>query len=396
MTPLEILQSWKEEARDIRRSIHQHPELGFEEKHTQKKVVELLQSYNVDAIDTSFAKTGVIATIQGIKPGKTIGLRADIDALPIQEDNSFSHKSTLVGKMHACGHDGHTTILLMVAKYLATYRNFAGQVVLFFQPAEEGRGGAETMVVKERVLERYPVDAIYALHNWPTLQEGQFAIKPGAIMASSDRFFIHITGKSGHAAQPHNTLDPLLVATHIYQGIQGLVARTIDPTESLVVAVTQIHCGETTNAIAGYADMAGTIRTHSESVRADILQKLRTLVPHMANAFGMTATLKFGEISHPVTVNTEAEAQRAINIATALVGAENVIINLKEQMTSEDFAFFLEKVPGCYLFLGNATPANRAIGLHNSHYDFNDEITPIGAAFFIELVCSYSESLNLS
>lgn len=391
MTPLEVLQSWKDEARDIRRTIHQHPELGFEEQHTQETVVQLLQSYGVDSIDTSFAKTGVIATIQGDHAGKTIGLRADIDALPIQEDNTFSHKSTLVGKMHACGHDGHTTMLLMAAKYLATHRNFHGKVVLFFQPAEEGRGGAEAMVVKEKVLERYPVDAIYAMHNWPTLAAGKFAIKSGSIMASSDRVFIRITGKSGHAAQPHNTQDPLLVATHIYQGIQGLVARTIEPTESLVVAITQMHCGETTNAIAGYADMAGTIRTHNEVIRADILQKLQVLVPHMAEAFGMTATIRFGEISHPVTVNTPIEAERAIAVATKLIGAENVVLDISEQMTSEDFAFFLEKVPGCYLFIGNGTQENQSIGLHNSHYDFNDDITPLGASFLVETVLSYAK-----
>lgn len=392
MSPLETLQSWYEEARNIRQSIHQHPELGFEELQTQATVVKYLKSYGVDTIDTSFAKTGVIATIQGDMPGKSIGLRADIDALPIQEENSFAHKSALVGKMHACGHDGHTTMLLMAAKYLTANRQFKGKVVLFFQPAEEGRGGAETMVVKDKVLERYPIDAVYAMHNWPTLQAGKFAIKSGAIMASSDRIYIRVHGKSGHAAQPHNTQDPLLVATHIYQGIQGLVARTIDPTASLVVAITQMHCGDTTNVIADYADMAGTIRTHDESIRADILQKLTRLVPLMAEAFGMTATVRFGEISHPVTVNTDAEAERAIKVAQELVGEENVDLTIKEQMTSEDFAFFLEKVPGCYLFIGNGDLENHSIGLHNSHYDFNDRITPLGAAFLVETVLSYTNN----
>ncbi|UNM95827.1 amidohydrolase [Ignatzschineria rhizosphaerae] len=391
MSPLETLQSWQEEARNIRQSIHKHPELGFEEQQTQKTVVKLLEDYGVDTIDTSFAKTGVIATIKGTLPGKTIGLRADIDALPIQEENTFSHKSTLVGKMHACGHDGHTTMLLMAAKYLAKHRQFSGKVILFFQPAEEGRGGAETMVVKDKVLERYPVDAIYAMHNWPTLEAGKFAIKAGPIMASSDRIYIRVHGKSGHAAQPHNTQDPLLVATQIYQGIQGLVARTIDPTASLVVAITQMHCGDTTNVIADYADMAGTIRTHDEAVRTDILQKLSQLVPLMAEAFGMSATVRFGEISHPVTVNSKAEAERAIDVAAALVGRENLVLDIKEQMTSEDFAFFLEKVPGCYLFIGNGKSDNHPVGLHNSKYDFNDDIIPLGASFLIETVRSYSK-----
>lgn len=391
MNPLETLQSWYEEARLIRQTLHQHPELGFEEQKTQETVVKYLQSYGVDTIDTSFAKTGVIATIQGDMPGKTIGLRADIDALPIQEENTFAHKSMLVGKMHACGHDGHTTMLLMAAKYLAMHRQFKGKVILFFQPAEEGRGGAETMVVKDKVLERYPLDAIYAMHNWPTLNAGKFAIKSGAIMASSDRIYIRVHGKSGHAAQPHNTQDPLMVATQIYQGIQGLVARTIDPTASLVVAITQMHCGDTTNVIADYADMAGTIRTHDEAVRADILQKLAHLVPLMAEAFGMNATVRFGEISHPVTVNTESEAQRAITVAQKLVGEDNVDLTIKEQMTSEDFAFFLEKAPGCYLFIGNSSPENPQVGLHNSQYDFNDDITPLGASFLVEMVLSYSQ-----
>ncbi len=390
MRSLEILQTWTEEAQAIRQSIHQHPELGFEEHHTQQKVVALLQSYGVDSIDTSFAKTGVIATIEGQKPGKTIGLRADIDALPITEENTFKHKSSLVGKMHACGHDGHTTMLLMAAKYLATYRDFSGKVVLFFQPAEEGRGGAEAMVVKEKVLERYPLDAIYAMHNWPTLAAGKFAIKSGSIMASSDRIFITVTGKSGHAAQPHNTQDPLLVATHIYQGIQGLVARTIDPTSPIVVAITQLHCGETTNAIADFAEMAGTLRTHNEAVRADIIQKLETLTLNMAAAFGMSATFKLGPISHPVTVNSVTETDIATHVAQSLVGKENVL-NVSEQMTSEDFAFFLERVPGCYLFIGNSDHEHHHdIGLHNSHYDFNDSILPLGASFFVETVHAYA------
>lgn len=392
MTPLETLQSWQIEAQAIRQNIHQHPELGFEELQTQKKIVEYLESYGVDMIDTSFAKTGVIATIKGIEPGKTIGLRADIDALPIQEENQFEHKSQHHGKMHACGHDGHTTMLLMAAKYLAKHRHFSGKVVLFFQPAEEGRGGAETMVIKEKALERYPLDAIYAMHNWPTLQAGKFAIKPGSIMASSDRIFINIQGKSGHAALPQNTQDPILVATHIYQGIQGLVARTIDPTDSLVVSITQIHCGNTTNAIADYAEMSGTFRTHDEAVRNDIKQKLELLVPNIAKAFGMEATLKYGEISHPVTFNTEAETKRAIQVAQDLVGKENVKLDIKEQMTSEDFAFFLEEVPGCYLFIGNGKSEHQNVGLHNSQYDFNDAIIPLGASFFVELVRSYSES----
>lgn len=388
---LETIQAWGEEAAEIRRSIHAYPELGFEETLTQAKIVDLLETYGVDFIDTSFAKTAVIATIQGERAGKMIGLRADIDALPIQEDNQFEHRSRHGKTMHACGHDGHTTMLLMAAKYLAMHRDFSGTVVLIFQPAEEGRGGAETLVITENMLGRYPLEAVYAMHNWPSLPAGQFAIKPGSIMASSDRLFITIKGKSGHAGLPQLTKDPLLVATHIYQGIQGLVARTIEPLLPVVVAVTQIHGGETTNAISGIAEMSGTIRTHNEEVRHDIIDKLKTLTVNMGQAFGMEAEFKLGPISHPVTVNTAAETERAKAVAVDLVGAENVILNITPQMTSEDFAFFLERVPGCYLFIGNGGNETHSTGLHNSTYDFNDAIIPLGAAFFVEMIHSYRD-----
>lgn len=392
---LQEIEGWKEEARAIRHAFHQHPELGFEESATSAKVVELLTAYGVDKIDLSFAKTAVIATIAGRYEGPMIGLRADMDALPIVEQNQFTYRSEYPGIMHACGHDGHTTMLLMAAKYLAQYRNFAGTAILIFQPAEEGRGGAEQLVVKENFLARYPLDAIYAMHNWPTLPAGTFAIKPGSIMASSDRIFITIKGQSGHAGLPQLTQDPLLVATHIYQGIQGLVARTVDPLSPLVVAITQIHGGETTNAIAGSAEMAGTIRTHDEKLRHKIIAQLHLLVESMGRAFGMEATMRLGPISHPVTVSSELEAARAISVATELVGADQVKRDIEQQMTSEDFAFYLERVPGCYLFIGNGTVATEAgapIGLHHSHYDFNDDITPLGASFLVGLVESYLPS----
>lgn len=394
----EKIASWQKEAIYIRRSIHEAPELGFEEFSTKEKVISLLESFGVDEIDTSFAKTAVIATIQGKIPGKIIGLRADMDALAIHEENTFPHRSQHDGKMHACGHDGHTTMLLMAAKYLALHRDFAGTAILIFQPAEEGRGGAETLVLKEGFLAKYPLDAIYAMHNWPTLPAGHFAIKAGSLMASSDRLFISIRGKSGHAGLPHLTRDPMLVATHIYQGIQGLVARTISPLSPIVVAVTQMHCGETTNAIAETAEMAGTIRTHDEAVRKDIIEKLTVLTENMGNAFGMDAKFRLGPISHPVTVNSKAETERAIAVATALVGSQKVDLTVTEEMTSEDFAFYLKKVPGCYLFIGNGSKEDHspeglchATGLHNSTYDFNDEIIPIGASFFVEVMRSYDD-----
>ena len=386
---LDILRSWLAEATTIRRQIHAHPELGFEEINTQKLIIEHLTSYGVDHIDTNFAKTGVVAVINGQQDGPSIGLRADMDALPTQESNTFKHASKITNRMHGCGHDGHTTMLLMAAKFLAQHRDFSGQAVLFFQPAEEGLGGAETMVVKDRVFDHYPVDAVYALHNWPGLPVGTFAFRPQNIMASSDRLFINIKGKSGHAGLPHKSQDPLLVATHIYQGIQGLVSRTFNPLDPIVVSITQMHVGQTNNVIADEAKMSGTFRTHSKDVREDLITKLQTLVENMGNAFNMEAHLELGAIHHPVTINTEKETEIAIESAIHIVGKNNVVTNITPQMTAEDFSHFLEHRPGCYGFIGNGTQAPYNVDLHNSQYDFNDDIIPYGAAYFVEVIRSY-------
>lgn len=390
---LKEIQQWSDEATKIRREIHQFPERGFEESKTQKKVIQLLTEYGVDHIDTSFAKTAVVAIINGYgdKEGPSIGLRADMDALPLTETNIFDHRSQNPKVMHACGHDGHTAILLMAAKYLAKNRDFDGRAVLFFQPAEEGLGGAETMVKKERVLDKYQVDAIYAMHNWPGVPAGDFAVRVGNIMASSDRLFIDIEGKSGHAGLPHLTQDPLLVATHIYQAIQGMVARTFDPVLPVVISVTQIHGGEANNAIADSAKMSGTFRTHSNTVRDDLIRRLDSLVTNIGEAFGMKATFRLGEISHPVTVNTEKETLRAMSVAEDLVGKGRVNRQVDPMMTSEDFSYFLMEVPGCYIFLGNGDcEEHHSVGLHNTTYDFNDEVIPIGAAYLASMVYSYS------
>lgn len=388
---LKEIQEWGDEATKIRQEIHKYPELGFEESKTQEKVIQLLTEYGVDHIDTSFAKTAVVAIINGNKEGPSVGLRADMDALPLMETNTFDYRSQNPDVMHACGHDGHTTMLLMAAKYLAQNRDFDGRAVLFFQPAEEGLGGAETMVKKEKVLDKYPVDAIYAMHNWPGIPAGSFAMRVGNIMASSDRLFIDIEGKSGHAGLPHLTQDPLLVATHIYQAIQGMVARTFDPVLPVVISVTQIHGGEANNAIAGSAKMSGTFRTHSNAVREDLIKRLDSLVTNIGEAFGMKATFRLGEISHPVTVNTEEETLRAMSIAEDLVGGGKVNRQVDPMMTSEDFSYFLMEVPGCYIFLGNGDcKEDHSIGLHNTTYDFNDKIIPIGAAYLASLVYSYS------
>ncbi|GAA5100366.1 amidohydrolase [Wohlfahrtiimonas larvae] len=386
---LQQLKEWLAEATTIRQQFHSYPELGFQEHKTQQKIIELLKKYGVEHIDTRFGKTGVIAVIKGNRSGSSIGLRADMDALPIQENNTFNHKSQIHNQMHGCGHDGHTTMLLMAAKYLALHRDFSGQAVLFFQPAEEGLGGAETMVVTEKVLEHYPVDAIYALHNWPNLPVGTFAFRKKNIMASSDRLFITIKGKSGHAGLPHRSQDPLLVATHIYQGIQGLVSRTFNPLDPVVISITQIHAGQTNNVIADEAKMSGTFRTHSHEVRNDLIKKLQLLVENIGKAFDMEAIFELGQIHHPVTINTDLETDIAITAASAIVGKENVITDITPMMTAEDFSHFLVHCQGCYGFIGNGTEAPYNSDLHNSFYDFNDAIIPYGASYFVKIIHAY-------
>ncbi len=377
------ISTWQAEATQLRHRLHQFPEIGFNEINTQKLIIEQLTSYGVDEINTQFAKTGVVAVIQGNQSGPAIGLRADIDALPITEQNHFEHKSNNGNKMHACGHDGHTTMLLMAAKYLCLHRNFPGKAILFFQPAEEGLGGAQTMI-SDGVLLHYPVEAVYALHNMPHLDVGEFGFRTGSIMASSDRFYIRIQGKGGHAAIPHLTQDPMLVASTIYQAIQGFTARSFDPLQPVVISVTQMQCGEASNVIADEANIVGTFRTHSDSIRNQVIDGLERIVKNVAQAFDMQAEFKLGAISHPPTVNHNTEVDIAINAAKRV--SSKVITDVAPLMGSEDFAFFLKTVKGCYGFLGNG---KHSASLHNPHYDFNDEIIPYGAAYIVEDIHSY-------
>ena len=375
--------SWQDEAIALRRHIHQHPEIGFNEFNTQRLIIDKLKSFGVDEINTTFAQTGVVALIRGNTSGSIIGLRADIDALPITEKNNFSHKSQSLNRMHACGHDGHTVMLLMAAKYLCLHRDFSGEVILIFQPAEEGLGGAQTMI-KDGLLSHYPIEAIYALHNMPKLAIGEFGFRKNSIMASSDRFYIHIHGKGGHAALPHLTHDPMLVANNIYQAIQGFTARSFNPLDPIVISVTQMQCGETSNAIADEATMVGTFRTHNENTRMQIIEGLQQIVKNIAQAFNMRADFTLGKISHPPTINHDQEVQIAINAAKRV--STSVITEVEPLMGSEDFSLFLKSVKGCYGFLGNGT---QSAPLHNPNYDFNDEIIPYGAAYFVEIIHSY-------
>lgn len=387
MNPFDKIAEWHAEAVEFRKWMHRHPELGFQEFETQARVVELLKGYGVDQIHTGIAGTGVVGVIEGkLGAGPSIGLRADMDALPIEELNGFAHKSIHPGKMHACGHDGHTTILLMAAKYLAKYRNFAGQAVLIFQPAEESLGGARHMI-DDGLLTRFPLSAIFALHNLPGLAESHFAMRPGPVMAGADRFTITVTGKGGHAAFPHQSKDPLLVATSIYQGIQALVSRTFDPLEPVVISVTQIHCGRASNVIEDTAAMNGTFRTFSMATRDQLIQRMETMVPHLAEAFDMRAVLELSEMPYPPTINSSDETRFAAGIAKSMNLPGEVDDNCKPLLGAEDFSFFLEQVPGCYAFLGNGLAGSPfGAGLHNNSYEFNDAIIPTGASYFVNLV----------
>lgn len=377
------ISTWQAEAINLRHQIHQHPEIGFHEVKTQQLIIEQLKLYGVDEINTQFAKTGVVAVIHGKQDGPIIGLRADIDALPITEKNTFNHKSQCTDTMHACGHDGHTIMLLMAAKYLCLHRNFSGKAVLIFQPAEEGLGGAKTMLA-DGLLTQYPIEAIYALHNMPHLAVGEFGFRTGSIMASSDRFYINIYGKGGHAALPHLTSDPMVTANAIYQAIQSFTARSFNPLQPVVISVTQMQCGQASNVIANEATMVGTFRTHNEDIRNQVIDGLQRIVANIPKAFGMQSDFALGQISHPPTVNHSEQVEIAINAAKRV--SSTVITDVEPLMGSEDFSLFLKAVKGCYGFLGNG---HQSAPLHNPHYDFNDEIIPYGATYFVEIIHSY-------
>ena len=363
-----------------RRHLHENPELNFDTVETAAFVAERLKEFGVDQIETGVAKNGVVAVINGKGDGPTIGLRADMDALPITEVRDLEYKSTNLGVMHACGHDGHTTMLLGAARYLAETRNFSGSVVLLFQPAEEGGGGGRVMV-EEGVMDRYKIDQVYALHNWPGVDVGKFHTRPGPIMAAADVFDIHITGKGSHAAMPHKSIDPVLVASAITQNLQSIVSRGCSPSDALVLSVTQIHAGETNNVIPGTAYMNGTVRTLKPGLNDWVIEEMTRIVENTAAAFGATAELDYRK-NYPVTVNDEAATGFAAGVASELVGETNVDAEAIASLGAEDFAYMLNERKGAYLFIGQGESA----GLHHPEYDFNDEVSPIGASFFVKLV----------
>src|SRR5436190_1674201 len=365
-----------------RHDLHAHPETAFEERRTADIVARLLESFGI-AVERGVARTGVIGTLAGSRPGgRAIALRADMDALPIEEKNGFTHASQHRGRMHACGHDGHTAMLLGAAKYLAETRNFAGTVHFIFQPAEENEGGARLMV-EEGVLDRYKVDAVYGMHNWPGLPAGQFAIRPGPMMAAFDIFEITVAGRGAHAAMPHLGVDPVVAAAQIVTGLQTIASRNIHPLDGAVVSVTQIHGGDTWNVIPDSVVLRGTTRSFDPTVRDALEPAIRRVAEGVCAALGASVTLRY-ERRYPPTVNSAAEAEIAATIAADLVGRDNLRGDLLPSMASEDFAWFLEQRPGAYIWIGNGSDADQAM-LHNPHYDFNDEILALGASYWARL-----------
>ena len=365
-----------------RRDIHAHPELGFEEERTAAIVAEKLEAFGIE-VHRGLAKTGVVGVLEGAPGAGAIALRADMDALPILEAGDAPHRSTSDGTMHACGHDGHTTMLLGAAQYLAETRDFAGTVYFVFQPAEEGLGGGEAMVT-EGLFERFPAQAVYGMHNWPGLAAGEIAVRSGPMMAACDEFTITVEGTGAHGAMPHLGHDSVVAAAQVVTALQSIVARNVDPLEAGVVSVTKIHGGDAFNVIPQAVELAGTVRTFKPQVRDLIAAGIARIAESTAEALGTRATVNL-EGRFPATVNTADETDRAEAAAAAVVGAERVHRDLAPCMGSEDFAYMLQARPGSYIWIGNGAGAGGCF-LHNPGYDFNDEILPVGASYWATLV----------
>ena len=371
----------------FRRDLHAHPELGFEEVYTSARVREALRAAGVDEVHEGIGRTGVVGVIhgQGRGSGSMIGLRADMDALPMTEHNDFAWKSGKSGLMHGCGHDGHTAMLVGAARYLAATRHFDGTAVLIFQPGEEGLGGARVMI-EDGLFQRFPVQSVYAMHNWPAMKPGTVGINSGAMMAAADRITIDITGRGGHGAHPYQTVDVVLVAGHIITAVQSIVSRNVRALDSAVISLCAVQAGDlgAFSVLPGQATLVGTVRAFDPAVQDMVAQRIKDLCNAIALGFGATATVRYERI-YPATINTAAEARFAGDVAAALVGADNVDRELEPSMGAEDFSFMLQARPGAYLRLGQGMGAGHS-QLHNSLYDFNDDILPLGAALHAGLV----------
>jgi hippurate hydrolase len=372
----------------IRRDLHAHPELCFQELRTADVVAQRLSEWGIE-VHRGLGKTGLVGVIRNGSSPRALGLRADMDALPMTEHNRFPHASKHPGRMHACGHDGHTAMLLAAAKHLAAQRNFDGTVYLVFQPAEEGGGGAREMIA-DGLFERFPMEAIFGMHNWPGMAAGQFAVCNGPTMASSNEFRITITGKGSHAALPHNGVDPVPVACQMVQAFQTIVTRNKKPTDAAVISVTMIHTGEATNVVPDFAEIQGTVRTFTLPVLDLIERRMREIAQHTAAAFGAEVAFEFHR-NYPPTINHRAEAEFVRGVMTELVGPDNAL-EFEPTMGAEDFSFFLQQKPGAYFVIGNGDGAHREHGhglgpctLHNPNYDFNDALIPLGATLWVKL-----------
>jgi hippurate hydrolase len=379
----------------LRRDIHAHPELCFEEHRTADLVAAKLTEWGIP-IHRGFGTTGVVGIVHGRDGGdcgRAVGLRADMDALPMSELNSFAHASTIPGKMHACGHDGHTAMLLAAAQHFAKNRDFDGTVYLIFQPAEEGGGGAREMI-KDGLFERFPMQAVFGMHNWPGYPVGSFAVSSGPVMASSNEFKVVIRGKGSHAALPHNGIDPVPIACQMVQAFQTIITRNKKPVDAGVISVTMIHAGEATNVVPDSCELQGTVRTFTLPVLDLIEQRMREIAEHTCAAFGATCEFTFDR-NYPPTINSEAESAFAQQVMQDIVGSHNVLVQ-EPTMGAEDFAYMLQAKPGAYCFIGNGDGAHRngyeggghhegPCTLHNPRYDFNDDLIPLGGTYWVEV-----------
>jgi hippurate hydrolase len=386
MAVVSRLQEWHEQFTTWRRDLHAHPQTAFEETYASEFVSGKLREFGI-GVQTGLAKTGVVGTLvgSGFATGKlrAIALRADIDALDIHERTGLPYTSKFPGKMHACGHDGHTTMLLAAARYLAETRRFAGTVHFIFQPAEENEGGGRVMV-EEGLFDRFPVEAVFGMHNWPGMAVGDFALVDGPAMAAFDVFEITIKGRGTHAANPHSGIDPIVVGSQLVSALQTIASRETDPLDQIVVSVTQFHAGDTWNVIPETANLRGTVRTFREATQARAEKSLARIAAGVAAAYGAQAELRY-ERRYPATVNTPAETEWAAATAADVAGKEHVTRDAQPCMGSEDFAFMLQARPGCYIWAGNGSAANERL-LHSPYYDFNDDLLPVGASYWIRLV----------
>jgi len=383
---LATLRGWHRELTALRHALHANPELGFEEHFTGELIARQLARYGVDEVHRGIGRTGLVGVIRGRQThsSRTIGLRADMDALPMHEENDLPHRSRKAGAMHGCGHDGHVTMLLGAARYLAEHRDFDGTAHLIFQPGEEGFAGAQAMI-DDGLFERFPCDSVYAMHNWPALPPGTFAVRPGPMMAAADRITITITGRGGHGAHPYQAVDPVLVAAHVITAAQSIVSRNVSPIDSAVVSLCSMQAGHpgAMSVIPNEAKLVGTVRTFRSETQDMIEQRLRALVGSIASAFGATADLLYERI-YPATINSRREALFGAHVAEELVGAGHVVRDLEPSMGAEDFSFMLRVRPGAYFRIGQGGAETGCL-LHGSHYDFNDAILPLGAALFARL-----------